>query len=280
MLITEITGLSTDNQLRGNGSLRIILQEFSQKSNNFDSEIKSSYLKDIRQSSQRVISLFSMDNVTYKNIILGLQNLDCNKCKLTESDLYDERAENLKTSLAAVEELYIVSESLVKGQPNLQSAVDGLKSFRNELLDLITDFADISAARKAIKDNIFEIGLGPVFALGGSTFIFSFETRNKLSLAPDFGLVTTRIGNDGSNPYGFVPYFGFHVNFRPINRDVPFKSYNHKPFHYGSLFIGWSLVSIDNGPKQSAGADSVASFFSKGKGTFINWFRHPLRQCC
>jgi hypothetical protein len=263
-----VNAKTLNTSLSGNASLDTLIKEITQQSNHFDSKLKTVYLPDIRKVIQRLLKLYYIDQITYRKILQGVETIDCNGCKVTENYLHENRLANIKASLGLVEELYFLAEAIHTSNTNLDGAVNSLKAFREELQNLVTQFEPVVQERKSINDVLFNIGLSNLNQLGGNTYVSSFETRSKLSIAPDFGIVTT-LGKDGSNPYPFVPYLGFHINLRPINRDITFWSYHHKPLHHWSILFGWSLVSIDNGPKQLAGADSVASFFSKGKGTLL-----------
>jgi len=271
---SRLTGLQPDSSPDTKAAFLSLMQMIIQESDHFDSKQKNNYLTDIRKSAQRLSRLAELSNNEYQQLLKGLVSIDCNLCKTNGENEFESRQANLKVTLAAIEELYIIAEALQTGKPYLAPAVVTIKSYRDTIRSLLKDsrLADLEKivqVRKKIKDIVFIMALSRLTMLGGVTHVYSFETRSKLSIAPDFGIVTTRIGNDASNPYSFVPYLGFHINLRPINRDIPFWSYRHRPLHFASLFLGWSIVPIDNGPKLSAGADSVRSFFSKDKGTLL-----------
>jgi hypothetical protein len=76
-----------------------------------------------------------------------------------------------------------------------------------------------------------------------STFTYNFNTRAGYAIKADFGFLAYGGLSNNNSVNGFAPYLGFHVNFRPMNTDVPFKQINckglqgHLSFHSG-LIIG------------------------------------------
>jgi hypothetical protein len=80
--------------------------------------------------------------------------------------------------------------------------------------------------------------------VSGNSFL-NFETRNKILLTPDFGVVTPAITSKGKGlQYGIVPYLGFHVSLMAVDRDLSFNSYRKNWKQYFSLMVGWSLVDM------------------------------------
>jgi hypothetical protein len=42
-----------------------------------------------------------------------------------------------------------------------------------------------------------------------------------------------------------MPYLGFHINFRPINKNLNFWSYRHNNVgQFLSAFVGWTMVKV------------------------------------
>ncbi|GAB3858094.1 hypothetical protein GCM10028822_32840 [Hymenobacter terrigena] len=255
--------LTVNGLITSRGSLLILLQEISQRSPHFDTTLKTKYLPNVLIASKRILHLVDLDSARWHSVLLGYQTLDCINCKSTAPEHFETRFANLKTSTAGLEELLLVARAVQNNQPALRNAVIALTGLAVEMRGRVQSFEKIAETRKAIKDEISSIGLSDLHQVGGTTVVASFESRTKFSITPDFGLVTTRIGKDGGNPYALMPYLGFQVNLRPLNRDIPFWMYKHKPLHYASIMVGYTQVSIDNGPKKSPGADSVANFFNK-----------------
>ncbi|MFZ6011389.1 MAG: hypothetical protein ACOYXT_13660 [Bacteroidota bacterium] len=263
----KVTTLSTQTALNANNGLLKLIEDIITPNDHLDSELKGGYLTSVPKSSQRLSKLFGLSQADYQQVVQGLADMDCNLCTPNTKSDYARRKTALSNSLAAIDQLYVLSAAAEQSDNALNPGTRALKTFRDELAALDKDMGEIVKAWSAIKTAVASVGLAPIDKLDASTNINSFDTRTKLSIAPDFGVVTTRIGRDGANPYDVVPYLGFHINFRPINRDVKFWSYRHNTWHYLSFMVGWSLVNIGNGP--TAGKDSVSSYFAKEKGTLL-----------
>ncbi|GAB3555285.1 hypothetical protein GCM10027577_40840 [Spirosoma fluminis] len=82
----------------------------------------------------------------------------------------------------------------------------------------------------------------------GTTDVFDFKTRSKFRIVPDFGVILALPGaqwRDVRSSIEFAPYIGFHINFRSINKDIPFKLVRHKTvWHRLSFMAGLTLSSI------------------------------------
>lgn len=268
-------------------TLTNLAQEIVKRTYNFDYELRQKYLPSEVRATTQLYRLAELSKNTAvdataaaarKRLLDGLDDINCNNCDPAKLTQYETRSDNLQTTQVAVDQLLAVAQLLANPyRAESIKAVEVLNKLQTDLRALRKEFDAVLKARKTIKNKLFSQSVSQLTTLGSNTYTYSFDTRNKLSIAPDFGVVTTRIGNDGTNPYAFVPYLGFHINFRPINRDVPFKSYNHTLGHRLSLMFGYSIVSVDNGPKLSPGiADSVSSFFSGSKGTLITGFGFRL----
>ena len=267
-----VAGLLTQHTvLNANVSIKTLQTNLANPTPLLDKSVRKKYLPEPQKAIAQLQRLLTLTATPYQNLLKGIEDINCNACSLTSESHIEERTANLATTLAAVEKLHELALLLqAAGQAGLGGAVLNLEQFRDDLRKLKKQFDEqVLKNRKGIRDGIFTIGLAEPRRLNGDTYVPVFETRTKMSITPDLGVITTRIGNDGRNPYSFVPYLGFHINLRPINRDVPFWSYKHKPLHYFSLLAGVSMVSLDNGPKQSVGADSVRSFFGKTSGTLV-----------
>lgn len=251
-----------------NGGLNNFVKAITEKSNDFDPALKSAYFKDVRLAMSRLVTLNSITPAAYQDLIYGINSIDCNKCQATKTLDFDGRLINIKSTIAALAELYTVANALhtVAGMP-AEAII--LKNTIAEFDAAQTSLKVVADARKSITKLIADIGISNFNSVGGTTNIKSFDTRTKFSIAPDFGVVTTRLFKDKANPYSFVPYLGFHVNFRPLNRDIAWRTYHHKPISYLSAFVGWSLVNIKNGPHLTSKADSVTGFFTGEKGTLM-----------
>jgi hypothetical protein len=84
---------------------------------------------------------------------------------------------------------------------------------------------------------------------GGSTHSIDFMTASKFKISPDFGLVL--IGNAPGKGlvHDIVPYLGFNINFRSIDKNIPMSAVRHKPWSYYLSFnagLTLSSIKIDN----------------------------------
>lgn len=90
--------------------------------------------------------------------------------------------------------------------------------------------------------------------INSSTYSFSFTTRSTFQITPEFGLVYYGLdqinrGPNGANAEfkGVMPYVGFHINFRYVHSDIPFRLRPNKDIiscYRFSAFVGFSLISI------------------------------------
>jgi hypothetical protein len=268
--LKEVKASNQIYRLWANDRLGTLAQEIVKRSPKFDHDLRQKFLPSEMKATNRLFSLLRSADSTRRDILKGLRTLDMVHENALDTVRYEERAANLKLTRTSVDELVTITQVLATpAETDLTMVLNELLELQSQLRKLETAFAKVIKVRKAIKDYIFRQAFSNLTTFGGTTFVYSFEVRSKLSISPDFGVVTTRLGNDDANDYPFVPYLGFQVNLRPINRDIDFKSYRHNFWHRPSIMLGWSLVSIDSDSLRGAGKDSVSSFFSKGKGTLL-----------
>lgn len=250
-------------------ALQALIRLIIQRSDQFDTKWKNIYLPDARKAERRLLKLMTLDALTFNRLILGQEGIDCFDCTLTANRQYESRQTNIKATATAIDELYTVAASLEVANPAVTPATIYLKSYATYFQSATKKIALLVKARKEVKDKIFDLGISGLDRASGDANVYGFEARNKISIAPDFGFALTPFNNK-TNPYPFLPYLGFHVNLRPLNRDVPFNSYTHRGLNRWSLMVAWTLVNIDNGPKRTANVnqDSIASFFN-AKGTLL-----------
>lgn len=242
-----------------------------QESHKFDSSIKLSYISTPSKVTKRLIKLINLDKAAYNRVLSGLESIDCDQCTPVQDRQYDARVSNLKATVAALDELASLANAFPTEIATLNPAIQDLQKLRASLKTLQPKLESTMKLRQALGVSIASLASSSLQILAGNTSVVGFETRNKLSIAPDFGIVTTKLTKGGrNNPYPFLPYLGFNVNLHPINRENYFRSYPHRISHYLSLSIGWTLVQVDNGPKQTynPAQDSIRSYF-KGKGTLL-----------
>ena len=78
-----------------------------------------------------------------------------------------------------------------------------------------------------------------------STVKADLKARSKLRIVPDFGLIGVFKGGESLGFSDLVPYLGFQINFRPINKNIRFSSINNKTWkHRMSYMMGLTTSSI------------------------------------
>ncbi|MBK6499896.1 MAG: hypothetical protein IPG00_17740 [Saprospiraceae bacterium] len=137
-----------------------------------------------------------------------------------------------------------------------------IDNFLNQINKNKIELTDIISRRKEIDKVLFSrifVGYGffGLDILSGNS-IMSFEARNKITLVPEFGIVTSAFNRKGKDlEYEIIPYIGFSINFMGINKDISFSSYTKDWKQRVSFGIGWSLVNLNKDAER-------ASFFEKG----------------
>lgn len=121
----------------------------------------------------------------------------------------------------------------------------GLQKFYQD--NLKTIYNDTSKTEeektKEIKNKIAENDLfKKSVSFSATSEIFSFETRAKFRITPDFGYVGYGF-QKGFN--GFTPYLGFQIEFRYFDKNIPFKLIPNKTiWHRLSFNTGITLASL------------------------------------
>ncbi|WP_445454633.1 hypothetical protein [Flavobacterium sp. 25HG05S-40] len=204
-----------------------------------------------------------------QSVLNGAISLDCIYCNpvninsTVQTDLNKRIANiessinllnNIKRVLNMMQGVSTVSAATAASITNLMGWIGHLQAAKTELKNLLR-------LRKAIEARITnDIYAGFNFNLAsmasGNSYL-NFETRNKVLLTPDFGVVTSAFSNKGKDlEYGIVPYLGFHINLMAVDKDLPFKSYKKNWKQYCSIMVGWSLVNMQK-------ENERANFFEK-----------------
>lgn len=169
------------------------------------------------------------------------------KSKLTEK----EKLGNISISLTTLKQIKSLFEILIL-QSRLNDPGNDLQHFEDFILQLTNQqlyLKSIIKEYKVIKDSIssksyfFEPSV-----IGGGTVIYDFKTRAKLQITPDFGYVAYGFQKGFTS---FTPYLGFHINFRAVDKNIPFKNYPNKTiFHHLSFMTGWTLAGVSRQNKR------------------------------
>lgn len=202
-------------------------------------------------------------------LLSGAVNIGCPQCEAVNirsnaTRSFSRRIDNIDSTIRVISRLQR-SLYLLKGKANnipvLNTEIIKLNSWLTELQTSRADISNMLSQRKQIEsvimDSVFD---GSQFTnteiVSGNSYM-NFETRNKVLLTPDFGIVTSAFTSEGrALEYGIVPYIGFHINLMAVDKDITFKSYKKHPLQYYSIMVGWSLVNMNQDNK-------YANFFEK-----------------
>lgn len=187
---------------------------------------------------------------------------------------YSKKKENCKKSIKQIEELEISLDKL-----SLIGLVDStdfrvlLSEFKSEIINNQINIQNYLSQDDTIKmivnkNNDSQDLFFNVKNYSSTTTVLDFEKRSKFQITPDFGWIWYGFQEDFN---GFSPYLGFHINFRYINKNVPFNRLPNKKcadLHYWSFMTAWSLTSIaEEGKREDFFANST---FLTGIGFRIN----------
>ncbi|MFK8010371.1 MAG: hypothetical protein AB8H03_28715 [Saprospiraceae bacterium] len=189
---------------------------------------------------------------------------------------------NLKKSKQAICNLEEALQTInITNQLIDEETIKQLKIFSNDIGNRIKLLTSINESEVKIKNEIikYQFFLKPRI-LGSSTYIYNFKTRTELQVIPDFGY--SSFGWIDKNLRNFTPTLGFHIRFRPIKKDIPFKTYPNKTIlHRLSFTTSWSLTSIQaDGKRENFFSNSTLQTglgFKIGGGVNLTggamWFR-------
>lgn len=191
------------------------------------------------------------NETSYENLIKGLKTLlNTKNDPLTPIAKYSKRIENINYTLSQIDELTFAinyvkmrHSGTITNLDKLQIGLDALSTnLKNERTLIKGILEKIDVIKEAMKnDNTFAKGI----AISDDTYNNDFITRTKVIITPDFGFVYYRNQNSPKDFNGLLPYFGFHINFKPIDSDIPWRVYPRKTIlHYFSGFVGVSLITI------------------------------------
>ena len=123
-----------------------------------------------------------------------------------------------------------------------------LKTLKDDFQNNLEKYQEISKNQALIKNeisNAIHFDYVPSKVTNSSTVSASLKSRGQLRIVPDFGLIGVFKGNGSVNFSDLVPYVGLQVNFRPINKNVRFKSIKNKTlWHRMSFMTGLTTTSI------------------------------------
>lgn len=197
---------------------------------------------------------------------VGLNCIYCDKVDTSSNTVKDitKRVGNLDSSIKQLATLQKTLYLLIPKNTrtgNINTSLTRVNTWIGQLQQSKDSLSLLIKQRKKIENNILDsIYVGKTFTysqvLAGNSYL-NFETRNKLLLTPDFGVVTPSVSKGGKElEYGIIPYLGFHINLMAVDKDITFGSYKKHPLQHFSIMVGWSLVNMN---KDS----TYANFFEK-----------------
>lgn len=233
------------------------------------------YLTGKQYTKNDAVSDFSTINQTTQTsqILSGVLGLHCITCEKADasSDAPKDIAKRTTNLDSSIKQLLLLQRALYLLTPkntaprrptgNIATSISRINTWVEQLQQSKDSLNLLIKQRKKIENTIMDsIFVGKMFTysqiLAGNSYL-NFETRNKLLLTPDFGIVTPSLFKAGKElEYGIIPYVGFHINLMAVDKDISYGSYKKSPLQYLSLMVGWSLVSMN---KDSA----YANFFEK-----------------
>lgn len=182
-----------------------------------------------------------------RNIITGslsLNNLTAEpKSKLSEK----EKLANVALSLSILKQMKGLFEILIL-QTRLNDQANNLQHFERLIFQLTQQqnyltgiIKEYNVVKDFLRNNKQSYFFEPSVIAGG-TIIYDFKTRAKLQITPDFGYVAYGFQKGFTS---FTPYLGFHINFRAVDKNIPFQNYPNKTiWHHLSFMTGWTLAGL------------------------------------
>ncbi|GAB3512953.1 hypothetical protein [Emticicia fontis] len=232
----------------GNPNLNDFLKIIASANAAIDEKFREKFMLN-NETLNMINELHRLDIDFYKKTLNGYLSIGCRYCEAIDTLKYSERIKMIDKSIDSLSRLETLSRSL---SVNFASQISISINISAYLKELRTSKKILKEIEKLLTDIKNEISKDPKFNVAelveGHSFAINFAARSAYSIVPDFGLVNTRLfANGRENDYKFMPYLGFHVNLRPINKDLHFWSYKHKNlFHFLSIFVGWTLVKVES----------------------------------
>ncbi|PKH49526.1 hypothetical protein CXF68_01950 [Tenacibaculum sp. Bg11-29] len=213
-----------------------LLFKFEQnKENKYDLHIFVPPLKPQRFYDFLIVHLIKRDDPLITKYLALFKAITENNPTL-QTNILDEINKSKKKTLDPLEHI-----DLDTGINNISE----LSSFYKSNLEIIYKDKGISEKEKRslliskiVDNDLFSRG----YWVSSTSEIFSFETRAKFRITPDFGYVSYGFQKDFN---GFTPYIGFQIEFRYFDKSIPFKLIPNKTiWHRLSFNTGITLASL------------------------------------
>ncbi|SFM90359.1 hypothetical protein SAMN05428949_1234 [Chitinophaga sp. YR627] len=127
----------------------------------------------------------------------------------------------------------------------LSASLEELTTFREQLqsnrnyLDALSKLIAAVRSKAARKTQLSE----KETLTQGSTEVLNFKTASQFKIVPDFGLVAIFDLPQQMRVQSLVPYVGFNINFRSIDKNIAQRHIRFKTLWYRLSFVGGITVS-------------------------------------
>lgn len=197
-----------------------------------------------------LVSKIQSDSFTI-HFALGLINqIDTNKPKsITPSTRLANTKKNLATIIQTKSSLDLLA--LFHQCQSIQSIADSIGKMHILMTQLESNIkkqidknSNINNSLSNMFPSIYK-NSNPI----GSSSLLSLKGRTAFRITPDFGLTAAFRGSKDLAIQDMIPYLGFHINLRPIDKNLALRQIRFKSFwHRTSISAGISLtsVSLDN----------------------------------
>lgn len=184
------------------------------------------------------LSFLNLSRLNDTVVSYGYAELDYLGPILASEINFDNRIKNLKTSIETIHLLkkliiFYNSEIVLLGgtklDVDLSEELTILENNYTALFIYKKEVEEIKSNIKKIKESIDKVVDGfngflmPSAAMVTNTYTWGFDARTGFAVKPDFGFMGYGDFWNDSEIFGVSPYIGFHLNFRPLNTDVPWN---------------------------------------------------------
>jgi hypothetical protein len=199
-------------------------------------------------------NLYYGSKTFYENICSGTQAL-----QVQVSTGSDDANVNLPLSISSLNRLVVFVDKFgvdnsanVNISRGIQSIQDQLVAWGNGLNNTIKENKGIQSDKQKIAQTIGNTEkFSGVTMNDASSFAQDIVVRGKLSIAPDFGVISYGFleGSHNRRFTGVTPYLGAQVNIRPYDQSVPFGSLPRSrkgllnPIRFSAM-VGITFVSV------------------------------------
>jgi hypothetical protein len=194
--------------------------------------------------------LFENNSSLLNNFKNGLITFDSPSKPTILFDL-TRRKSNLSKSISQLDAAIAFAEkidSFTGSNPDVTNFIKCLRDLAASLGSVRKELSKVLSEQDAIsKEDVESYQLYEVIKNNaiGTTSMLDFVSKSKLRIVPDFGFVALLKGNNSVAFQDFTPYLGFNINFREIDKSIPFSMIRFKTWrHRLSFQSGITLRSL------------------------------------